>query len=323
MENYFKCNFCREIISDVYESECCGKLYCSHCIGSLINSKCTLCGKMLRFSKNHFAERLLHSIKVNCKYGCGKILTYNQMKIHLLSCEKKNYECSFPNCNFKGKKKETLIHLTSCHSSHLLILMENHDFFKNSILKITKDENTQEKENETLVIPESSFNDFPRSLLENEVGDRYNHFHGHRSASFDSANGLRPDLGRNVNYNSNSRRRNNINDNRFNMEFNNFNDFDNNYHHRLFRNRIDDGIYMNRNNNEYNISNSTSLLLFNENDVNRNDSDINIEIIGNRNRNENINSHGSLFSSDINTGLRNNSNRHTSNRNDNNIDSIT
>ena len=107
MENYFKCNSCHQLIDDVFESECCGKLFCSYCIGILVNKPCPHCSnqKMI-FGKNNFAQRLLKNIKVTCKFGCGKKCPYEEMRYHLLICENKEYFCSFDNCNFKGKKND-------------------------------------------------------------------------------------------------------------------------------------------------------------------------------------------------------------------------
>ena len=198
MDKYFICNYCNEIIYDVFESDCCGKLYCSSCIGNLINKPCKYCPNTLqRFSKNIFAERLMHSIIVKCKYGCEKRLPFNSMRTHLLSCEKKVYECSFPKCNYKGIKKDMLNHLVHNHEIYLLFLMENYDYFKTEINKITNNENAQEKENETLVIAESSFSSFRMNFL----NDANLNFH---SSNIDNNNDM-------FWINSNNRGINNIN----------------------------------------------------------------------------------------------------------------
>ena len=156
MEKYFKCNSCHQLIEEIFESECCGKLFCSNCIGILVNKPCPLCSnKKMIFGKNHFAQRLLKSIKVTCKFGCGKKFLYEEMRYHLLICENKEYFCSFDNCIFKGKKKEILNHLIKEHQIYMLSLMEYYNSFNNIINKISKGKNkkssSDEKEDETLV----------------------------------------------------------------------------------------------------------------------------------------------------------------------------
>ena len=134
MDNYFNCKNCKELIDIVYESKCCGELYCHNCRSKLISTKCPKCKASIEFQKNAFAQRLLKNIKVNCTYGCGKILSYDKMKEHLLICEKKLYTCSFDNITnktinnipFKGYKKELMSHMIKEHPKILLFYMENY-----------------------------------------------------------------------------------------------------------------------------------------------------------------------------------------------------
>ena len=175
MEKYFKCNSCHQLIDDVFESECCGKLFCSNCIGILVNKSCPHCSnKKMHFGKNHFAQRLLKSIKVTCKYGCGKKFPYDEMRRHLLICENKEYFCSFDNCSFKGKKNEILKHLIKSHQIFMLTFMEYYDNFNTIMNKILKGTDKKflndEKEDETLVdfVNSDNFddNEFPLIRVE-------------------------------------------------------------------------------------------------------------------------------------------------------------
>ena len=144
MEKYFVCFGCKELLGTVYESSCCGKLYCQKCKTKLINSPCPKCGKLLDIQRNIFAQRMLKNIKVKCKYNCGEILPYDKMKYHQLICDKKIFTCSFDKTfkpelksSFKGSKKEILNHLAKEHAPILLIFMENHQNFE-PILKNMK-----------------------------------------------------------------------------------------------------------------------------------------------------------------------------------------
>ena len=146
MEKYFECFNCKGLLGTVYESKCCGVLYCENCKSKLSNTQCLKCNKLLEFQKNIFAQRLLKNINIKCKYNCGKTLPYDKMKQHLLICDKKIYICSFDNIDnkdpnkqpFKGNKKEILDHLVKNHSHILLLFMENHQNFEPILKNIIK-----------------------------------------------------------------------------------------------------------------------------------------------------------------------------------------
>ena len=232
MENYFKCNSCHQLIDDVFESECCGKLFCSYCIGILVNKPCPHCSnqKMI-FGKNNFAQRLLKNIKVTCKFGCGKKCPYEEMRYHLLICNNKEYFCSFDNCNFKGKKNEILHHLIKEHQIFILSLMEYYDSFSNIINKICKKNDKKllndEKEDETLVdfVNSENFN-------ENEFPFRMdNNFRNNNNFDSSQDDDLiinQPPIRR-----INIRRASNINDNRIRI-----NDDNNFWDNNIIRNNI-------------------------------------------------------------------------------------
>ena len=244
MENYFKCNSCHQLIDDVFESECCGKLFCSYCIGILVNKPCPHCSnqKMI-FGKNNFAQRLLKNIKVTCKFGCGKKCPYEEMRYHLLICNNKEYFCSFDNCNFKGKKNEILHHLIKEHQIFILSLMEYYDCFSNIINKICKKNDKKslndEKEDETLVdfVNSENFN-------ENEFPFRMdNNFRNNNNFDSSQDDDLiinQPPIRR-----INIRRASNINDNRIRI-----NDDNNFWDNNIIRNNI----YNNYHNNHGNIN---------------------------------------------------------------------
>ncbi len=163
MEEYFKCSNCKELIEDVYESECCGRLYCAKCVGNTVNKACPYCHvKTLRFSKNVFAERIQKEIKIHCKY-CSAYLPYREVLKHMMVCEEKMFLCSFSKCSYKGKKKEMVAHMIKSHELFMLVLMEEYPSFAKEIKKLSKEENVnkdKEKDDETII-------DFNNSLSEN------------------------------------------------------------------------------------------------------------------------------------------------------------
>lgn len=160
MEEYFKCSNCKELIEDVYESECCGRLYCDKCVGNIVNEVCPFCHlKTLRFSKNVFAERIQKEIKIHCKY-CNAYLPYRELIKHMMVCEEKMFECSFGHCCYKGKKKEIVAHMIKSHELFMLVLMEEYPSFSKEIKKLSKEDNVnkdKEKDDETIIDFNNSF----------------------------------------------------------------------------------------------------------------------------------------------------------------------
>lgn len=260
MEKYFECFCCKELIGTVYESKCCGKLYCQNCKASLSNSDCTICSKKLDLQRNIFAQRMLKNIKVKCKYNCGKILPYDEMKQHLFTCDKKTYVCSFDKDfidkdapPFKGNKKEILSHLVKEHAPLLLIFIENYQNFEKEINEIIKNNTGKKKNlnnanNEDTILDLTSSGNIYLDFLRNSASDE------NTSIEFDRDIQLL----------------NGINDlNLINSNLQNLNDLPMNNHH----NRGNSGSYIgteneNEGGNEEEIGNDLNLL---EEDLPRND----------------------------------------------------
>ena len=302
MEKFFQCFYCNQLIDNVYESECCGKLYCSNCISKLISKKCSLCQNNLFFQKNLFAQRMLKNIKIKCKYNCGKTLSYEEMKRHLLTCENKTYLCEFDhddnnnnNIEFKGNKNEILEHLKTSHPIHLLIFMESYYMFKNTINKIIKcNKNDAENENEdetvldftnsnnNEIISRFSGNDIlPVNYIVNEDSDedlldrhyafvpRFNrrgNIRMRRRGNHRFVRNIEDTISfESVEYNNNNNFNNNI--------INNNNNIDNNINNNIDNNNIiinNNEINNNNNNNNNNINN----IIDNKNNINNiNESD--------------------------------------------------
>ena len=176
MENYFNCFNCKELIDIVFESKCCGKLYCHNCKIKLMNTHCLKCDKILELQRNIFAQRLLKNINVRCKYGCGLISSYDKMKEHLLICDKKIYNCSWDNLkknqisninNFKGYKKDISEHMKNKHPKILIFFMENYKVFENGINKILN-KNIDKMNDDTILNISNNLNNLNDSLLIND-----------------------------------------------------------------------------------------------------------------------------------------------------------
>ena len=180
MEKYFECFNCNKLMGNVYESKCCGVLYCQNCKNKLSNSQCQKCNKLLELQRNKFAQRLIKNIKVKCKYNCGITLPYDKMKQHLLICDKKIYTCSFDyiynnDLNkkpFKGNKKEILDHLVKEHPSLLLLFIENYQDFEPIIKKLLKrNSNSEEINKEDTILDLSDDRNLNFDFLRNSYNE--------------------------------------------------------------------------------------------------------------------------------------------------------
>ena len=259
MEKYFECFNCKNLMGAVYESKCCGILYCQNCKEKLAKTHCLKCNKILELQRNKFAQRLLKNTSVICKYNCGAKLSYDKMKQHLLTCEKKIYICSFDKLYnndinkqpFKGNKKEILDHLVKEHSHILLLFMENHENFEPILKKLLKKGiNDDLNKNDTILDLTNSGNNINLDFLRNS----------------DSEENTSIEFGRDI------RLLNGINDlNLINSNIQNFNDLQLNNHNR-------------NNHNHRNINNNINLI--NRIDSLNSNSDNNID---NDNLNNNIN----------------------------------
>ena len=261
MEKYFECFNCKDLMDIVYESKCCGILYCHNCKAKLTNSKCLKCNKLMKFQKNIFAQRLLKNINVKCKYGCGITLPYDKMKQHLLVCEKKIYICSFDKIYnndlnkqpFKGNKKEILEHLVKEHSQILLLFMENHQNFEPILKKLLKKNlNNIENNKEDTILDLTNSGNFNLDFFRNSESDE------------NSNNEFDQDI----------RLLNGINDlNIINSNIQNFNDLQLNNHNRRNNHNHNNHSHANRNNNDINLNNRINSLNSENSDNNDNEND--------------------------------------------------
>ena len=182
MEKYFNCFNCKELINIVFESKCCGILYCHNCKSKLINTQCLKCDKPLELQRNNFAQRLLKNINVKCKYGCGLTLSYDKMKEHILTCDKKIYVCSFDNIKnsqnenniFKGYKKEIVEHMIKQHPKILLLFMENYKTFENNVNNILN-KNIDKMNDDTILNISNNLNNLNDSILINDENEENTH----------------------------------------------------------------------------------------------------------------------------------------------------
>ena len=276
MEKYFECFNCKDLMGTVYESKCCGVLYCQNCEIKLSNTQCLKCNKSLEFQKNIFVQRLFKNINVKCKYGCGVSLPYDKMKQHLLICDKKIYICSFDKINndnldkqpFKGNKKEILDHLVKEHSHILLLFMENHQNFEPILKLIKKNYNNNDQYKEDTILDLTNSGNFNLDFFRN------NDIDGGTSIDLDQDIRLLNGINNSNTINSNLQNFNDLQINNYNRRRNNHNSH-NNHNNRN---------HQNRNNNNDIIINERINSLNSENSDNENDNeDENINLNNNIN----------------------------------------
>ena len=306
MEKYFNCFNCKELINVVFESKCCGILYCHNCKSKLINTQCLKCDKPLELQRNNFAQRLLKNINVKCKYGCGLTLPYDKMKEHILTCDKKIYICSFDNINntnnennnFKGYKKEMIEHMIKQHPKILLFFMENYKNFEKTVDKLLN-KNVDKMNDDTILNISNNLNNLNENFLNNDENDENTH----------------------IEFDHDIQLLNRINDlNLINSNINNFNDLhiNNGINSNIPSFRINNSNHENNNNNSLNnminsfMSGEENDSIDNNNNIRLLDTNIhrnNLNSLRESSNNSNSNDNGNiLFRLNLNNNINNNSN---------------
>ena len=308
MEKYFNCFNCKELINIVFESKCCGILYCHNCKSKLINTQCLKCDKPLELQRNMFAQRLLKNINVKCKYGCGITLTYDKMKEHLLICDKKIYICSFDNIKndgkdekvFKGFKKEMIDHMVKQHPKILLFFMENSKTFQKQIDKILN-KNIDKMNDDTILNISNNLNN---SLLINDENEENTHIEfEHDMQLLNRINDLNL-INSNINNFNDLRINNGTNNNIPSFRINNsYQENNNNNNNNALNNMINS--FINSEGND-SIDNNNNIRLLDSN-IHRNNLNSLRELSYNSNSNDNVNVN-LIYRLNQNNNINNNSN---------------
>jgi len=308
MEKYFNCFNCKELINIVFESKCCGILYCHNCKSKLINTQCLKCDKPLELQRNMFAQRLLKNINVKCKYGCGTTLTYDKMKEHLLICDKKIYICSFDNIKndgkdekvFKGFKKEMIDHMVKQHPKILLFFMENSKSFQKQIDKILN-KNIDKMNDDTILNISNNLNN---SLLINDENEENTHIEfEHDMQLLNRINDLNL-INSNINNFNDLRINNGTNNNIPSFRINNsYQENNNNNNNNALNNMINS--FINSEGND-SIDNNNNIRLLDSN-IHRNNLNSLRELSYNSNSNDNVNVN-LIYRLNQNNNINNNSN---------------
>ena len=308
MEKYFNCFNCKELINIVFESKCCGILYCHNCKSKLINTQCLKCDKPLELQRNMFAQRLLKNINVKCKYGCGTTLTYDKMKEHLLICDKKIYVCSFDNIKndgkeekvFKGYKKEMIDHMVKQHPKILLFFMENSKTFQKQIDKILN-KNIDKMNDDTILNISNNLNN---SLLINDENEENTHIEfEHDMQLLNRINDLNL-INSNINNFNDLRINNGTNNNIPSFRINNsYQENNNNNNNNALNNMINS--FINSEGND-SIDNNNNIRLLDSN-IHRNNLNSLRELSYNSNSNDNVNVN-LIYRLNQNNNINNNSN---------------
>jgi hypothetical protein len=135
-DNMFYCFGCGYLLDEPSESLCCGYLYCQACILDFASSLCSVCKKAMKFRKNLWAKNIMLRMEIKCRYKCGGLFKYEELRKHLLQCQTKKYKCKIDGCRYMGNRKEVDIHLKEKHLMNIFILMENFEEFKDNFEKI-------------------------------------------------------------------------------------------------------------------------------------------------------------------------------------------
>lgn len=105
----FECIICRQMMTDIYELDNCGHLYCKTCIKKI--NKCAICKKQnigyhnsLYLQRQFFNMKVICPINNNCKYNPD---LYNLYK-HVLICDYILVKCDV--CNKQVFKKDIVNH---------------------------------------------------------------------------------------------------------------------------------------------------------------------------------------------------------------------
>lgn len=164
IENLLNCGKCNFIINasiNIYETKCCGTLFCEDCINrDDLNKTCEKCKKPMVYGMNSFAKRILRDINVTCKY-CFNKYPNKLMKKHMTICDKRIFKCYFckedkKNENFINEtkfrvrdayyKEDYMKHLLNEHQDKIIELNDNFEKIQNlmkgnSISHIIRDRN--------------------------------------------------------------------------------------------------------------------------------------------------------------------------------------
>jgi len=119
--DYLICPVCLEYAEDAVENTCCHAIFCEACIQSLAGKPCPSCRESQIISTpSTLARRMIGVMQIDCPLGCPTKVPRSEIKSHIKTCPNKEYICSVPNCQFKGKKTEFLEHVNSSHQDIML-----------------------------------------------------------------------------------------------------------------------------------------------------------------------------------------------------------
>lgn len=122
----FQCNICYEIADEALESECCHKLFCKHCLQSIVRNQCPVCrASPFKTKQNVYLHRMICKLPIACSVeGCKAKVTRGNLADHIAT-EHKTYSCpggKFGLCqHFTARNYDDFIaHLSQCHRDKLL-----------------------------------------------------------------------------------------------------------------------------------------------------------------------------------------------------------
>ena len=91
------CQICHQILNFPVQCEKCNQCFCELCIKKYKNLCPYRCNRP-NFKSNKFVNNVLSTLKFKCKYGCGKIIDYDDLGKH--------YDEDCDKVDFKKKYKD-------------------------------------------------------------------------------------------------------------------------------------------------------------------------------------------------------------------------
>ncbi len=113
-----ECKICTGIVVNPICCKVCDNLFCKNCIKDWLErrkNECPFRCKFEEFQIRPTTKNMIHKIKLFCcnkEKGCSEIIDYENYIKHLNNCEFNLYECI--GCNMNSKKDEMKIHVLKC-----------------------------------------------------------------------------------------------------------------------------------------------------------------------------------------------------------------
>ena len=122
--NYFQCVVCHELVDTPVQCKRCDTIMCD-CYLIRCFDKCPICNvnqahrKFNRILNEHYC-----ALKFRCKLCSKDGLTPQDVKQHILKCDKGTAVCPVPNCGFSCVRESMSKHILESEEAHTKALLE-------------------------------------------------------------------------------------------------------------------------------------------------------------------------------------------------------